>query len=221
MPVFYEARHAGEFILTEANGRRSRENLTIAENQEFQAGTILALIAVPDAVTASVSAVDGNTGDGALSLADPAVSAKAKNGDYRVVCIEAAAGGGKFKVEDPSGVGIGTATVGTAFNREVKFTIAAGSTDFVVGDAFTITVGVEAGDYQAVAYDPEGADGGEVAGAIAIYGAKTGAGETVKIAGLVRDCEVNGHILAWPEGITAEKKAAAIAALADAGIIVR
>lgn len=37
----------------------------------------------------------------------------------------------------------------------------------------------------------------------------------------VRDCEMNGHKLAWPAGITDNEKAAAEATLADAGVIVR
>lgn len=218
MTVFHEARHAGEFILTEANGKRSRENVTIAENQDFVAGTVLALLAQAGGVTTDAAADAGNTGDGTIAMADPAVNSKVKNGVYSVIFTAATA----FKVEDPNGVEIGTGATGTAFNKEVKFTITAGGTAFAAGDRFAITVGVESpGDYQAVAYDPTGTDGSEKASALAIYPAKTGAGETVKIAALVRDCEVNGHILTWPEGITADQKAAGIADLQAAGIIVR
>lgn len=218
MTVFHEARHAGEFILTEANGKRSRENVTIAENQDFVAGTVLALLAQAGGVTTDAAADAGNTGDGTIAMADPAVNSKVKNGVYSVIFTAATA----FKVEDPNGVEIGTGATGAAFNKEVKFTITAGGTAFAAGDRFAITVGVESpGDYQAVAYDPTGTDGSEKASALAIYPAKTGAGETVKIAALVRDCEVNGHILTWPEGITADQKAAGIADLQAAGIIVR
>lgn len=218
MAVLTEGRHAAEFILSEANLHRSRDNLTVAENQDFQPGTVLALLAIPDEVTASAGAAAGNTGDGTLTLADPAVSAKAKNGVYRVTATDATT----FAVESPSGVSIGNATVGQAFNKEVKFTIAAGGTAFVAGDAFEITVGVESpADFHAVAYDPNGTDGSEVPGAIAIYRAKTGAGETVRIAGLVREAEVMGPMLEWPTGITAVQQAAAIEALRDKGIIVR
>lgn len=41
--VFTEDRHAGEFILSEADGQRSRENGTIAAGQNLKAGTILML----------------------------------------------------------------------------------------------------------------------------------------------------------------------------------
>jgi hypothetical protein len=34
-------------------------------------------------------------------------------------------------------------TVAVAFNKEIKFTIADGATDFVVGDSFKVRVGIE------------------------------------------------------------------------------
>jgi len=40
-------------------------------------------------------------------------------------------------------------------------------------------------------------------------------------AGVVRDAEVNGNELVWPDGITANQKTTAIAALAALGIVVR
>lgn len=122
MTVFHEARHAGEFILSEANGHRSRENVTIAAEQDVAAGAVLGK------VTAS----------------------------------------GQF-----------------------------------------------------VPLDPSAEDGSEEAAAIAIYKAKTGEGETVDIAAIVRDAEVNGHILTWPEGISEPDTAAAVAELAALGVIVR
>lgn len=218
MPVFTEARHAGEFILTEANGKRSRENVTIAAEQTVLAGAPLALLALASGVTATAAADAGNTGNGTIAMEDPAVNSRVKNGDYIVIMTAATA----FKVEDPNGVEIGVGATGTAFNKEVKFTVTVGGTPMVAGDRFTITVGVEnPGDYQAVPYDPAGTDGSEKAAAVAIYPATTGVGETIKIAALVRDCEVNGKVLSWPEGISDADKAAAIADLAAAGIIVR
>lgn len=215
--VFIEPRHAGEFILSEANGHRSRENVIVAAEQAIEAGTILAFLAVVAGVTATVIAGAENAGNGTLTMAGTPVSSKAKNGTYVVIATSDTT----FAVEDPKGVNIGNATVGTAFNKEVKFTIAAGGTAFAAGDRFEVIVGVEAGDYQAVAYNPDGDDGSEKPAAIAIYPALTGEGETVKIAALRRDAEVNTHCLAWPEEIVAEKKAAAISALAALGIIVR
>lgn len=215
---FKEGQHAAEFILSEANGQRSREGVIVGESQKVEAGTILALLAQVGGVTVVAKAVAGNTGDGTATMSDPAVNSKAKNGTYRAT----ASSDTSFAVEDPNGVNIGNATVGTAFNKEIKFTIAAGGTPFAAGDVIEIVVGVETpGGYHAVAYDPEGDDGSEVAKAIAIYPTTTAAGEIAEIAAIFRDAEVNGKRLAWPEGISAEDKAAATEALAVAGIIIR
>lgn len=43
MTVKTEGRHAGEFILSEANGQRSREVGTVASGQVLKAGTVLEL----------------------------------------------------------------------------------------------------------------------------------------------------------------------------------
>lgn len=88
----------------------------------------------------------GNTGDGAMTLAGTPHGAGVVPGDYRVVCSAAAANGGTFTVFDPSGAEIGTATVGAAYDGPIKFTIADGDTDFVVGDGFTVSVAISGGD---------------------------------------------------------------------------
>ncbi|WP_420408691.1 head decoration protein [Hoeflea sp.] len=222
MTMLTEGRHPGEFIMTEANGQRSREALTIAESQTIQPGGLLAKLLVAAGATVSVADGDGDhTGKGDLTLADPAINGRAKDGVYTVVCTAAATNGGSFEVSDPAGKPVGVATVGTAFNKEVKFTIADGGTDFAVGDSFNITVVTEDSDFQYVAYDQDGTDGSEIPSAIAIYGAVTGASETVKIAGLVRDCEINAHCIEWPDDITEAEKVDAIQSLNDSGIIVR
>lgn len=96
--------------------------------------------------TVEAAAVAGNTGNGVLTLADPAYGAGVKAGTYRVIAIEPAANLGTFSVEDPDGVQIGVASVGVAFTGVVKFTIADGATDFVAGDTFTLAVAENAAD---------------------------------------------------------------------------
>lgn len=221
MTTVTEGRHAGEFLLSEANFHRSRENATIAFSQILLAGTVLAKIAVVAGVVATAAADAGNTaGSGALTLANPAVSSKVKDGVYAIICTEPATNGGTFEVFDPSGKSIGKATVGQAFNKEIKFTIA-DATDFVAGDRFTVTVEADAEDFQYVALNPAGTDGSEVAVAIAIYGVTTPADATAAIAIIARDAEVNGHQIEWPAGITAGQKADAAQALQARGIIIR
>lgn len=217
--VLTEGRRPGEAIMSEANFHRSRSNVVVAAEQTIEANGLLAKKAVAADVVVSQSYA--GTGNGVLTLADPAVSSKVKDGAYTAVCVTAAANGGTFRVEDPSGKLVGNATVGQAFDKEIKFTIADGATDFVVGDTFTITVAADAEDYQHVAYDPAGTDGSEVPVAYSIYAVETGAGETKQTAVIDNDAELNGHCIAWPEGITAAQKADAEQALRAAGIKVR
>lgn len=221
-PVLTEARHPGEFILSEGNRNISRENLLIGASQTILAGTVLGAAVVPGGVTASAVPAAGNTGNGVLTPASPPVSAKAKDGDYILTCTAASSNAGTFSVQTPDGREIGPMTVGVAFNKEIKFTLADGSTDFVVGDSIIFRVGVEnTEDLSFGALDLAATDGKAEAAAIAIYPAVTGVGESAKISGIVRQAEVNGKCLEWPAGITAAQKAAAIEQLDRKGIIVR
>ena len=55
-----EGRHAGEFLLSEAAGKRSRENVTIVSGQDLGAGAVLGKISASGKYTA----VDQAAGDG-------------------------------------------------------------------------------------------------------------------------------------------------------------
>lgn len=91
-----------------------------------------------DLGAATPAAVAGNTGSSG-TIGTVTVGA-AKSGVYHVNCIEPATNAGKFTVEDPDGIEVGIATVGVEFvGGGLTFTIA-DATDFVSGDAFTITV---------------------------------------------------------------------------------
>lgn len=47
-----ETTHAGDFILSEANGNRSRDNVTIVSGQDLAAGTVLGKITASGKYTA-------------------------------------------------------------------------------------------------------------------------------------------------------------------------
>ena len=80
-----------------------------------------------------------NTGNGAMS--GLALKANAQLGDYTVECITATTDAATFAVFDPLGRRMADAATDAAYdNGEIAFTIADGATDFIVGDAFTITV---------------------------------------------------------------------------------
>ncbi len=219
---FSEGRHAAEFLLSEANSHRSRDNLLLAASQTIIAGTILVASVIAAGVAAAVTADADNAADtGTLTMdgATPILD-DAQNGTYRAVCIAVAANGGTFEVFDPAGVAIGKVTVGAAFANQIKFVIADGATDFAAGEGFAIKVGIEDADLKYAAMPNTGPAGAKLA--IALYNVVTGPAETTtKTAGITRDAEVAGPRLEWPDGISAAVKAEAIAALASQGIIVR
>lgn len=220
MTVLTEGRHPGEAIINEGPGNYSREAITVAESQTILAGGLVARKAMDDAVT--VTQAFAGTGDGALTLADPAISTKAKDGVYTVVCVTAALNSGTFRVEDPNGKFLGNATVAAAFDKEIKFTIADGDTDFVIGDTFSITVAMDDSSFEYVAYNPAGTAGSEVPVGMAIYPATTGANESAEISAIVRHATLNGNCIAWPAGITTAQRVDALQALEDGrGIVVR
>ena len=213
MPVLTEGRHKAEFLVTEANGSLSRESVTILSGQNLQSGHVLGKV---DVGTASGAAVSGNTGNGAIS----AVSAgsTAKGGVYIATCIEPAANGGTFTVEDPDGVNVGTAAVGSAFTGPVVFTIADGATDFVAGDRFTITVAAGSGKYKE--YNPANTDGSQTAVAILYAAVDATAADTEGVV-IARHAEVNAAELVWFSGADANQKSTGLAQLKTHDIVAR
>lgn len=215
MTELTEGRHAAEFLVSEANGHRSREAATIADSSAIlDPGTVLGKLAVG---TASSEADANNTGDGTMSAIT--VGAGAKAGDYILTFIAAETDAGAFQVEDPDGVNIGTGEVGSEFSEGgLTFTVSDGSADFVAGDRFVITVAEGSGKYAPL--DTAGTDGSQNAAGV-LYGKADVDGQDADATVVIRDCEVDGGALGWPDGITSGQKDAAIAALARKGIIVR
>ena len=70
MTVLIEGRHPGEFLMTEANGQRSRENITIASGAGIiTPGTVLGRITASGKYLASaVGATDGSQTAVAIAL---------------------------------------------------------------------------------------------------------------------------------------------------------
>lgn len=209
MPVFTEPVHAGEHLVSEANGNRSRSVATITGGN-YTAATVLAKIGLGAAAAAAKAG--GNTGDGPISAVT--VGADAKPGVYKVRFTAAT----KFNVEDPEGFNIAKGTVGQAYDDDVGFTITAGGTPFVADDGFDITVA--AGSMKLTQLDPEAADGSQKAMAV-LFAAAPASEADVAATVHDRDCEVNGLVLVWPAGISDQQKATAIADLAERGVIVR
>lgn len=193
--------------------------------REIKLGTPLGKITAAGAVSATRAAVAGNIGNGTLTLANPAFAAGAMLGTYSVTCTTGGADAtSKFRVEDPEGVFVGEATGGAAFDKAVKFTIAGGGTDFVEGDAFTVTLSQASGadDGKIVAWDPDAADGSEKLWGFAwndvtaADGVDNPGGLAVRREAVLRD----GGIL-WPAGLSDADHTAAIEAADLRGIVIR
>jgi hypothetical protein len=208
-----EGQHKAEFIVTEGEGTISRETVTVLAGQNLKAGHVLGKVSVG---TASGAASSGNTGNGTISAVT--VGAGAKAGDYKVTCIEPATGAGTFSVEDPDGVTIGSAKVGTAFAGEIVFTLTAGSIDFAAGDVFGITVAAGSGKYKE--YNPANTDGSQTPVAILLdnVDAREGDKEAVIIS---RHAEVNEAELVWFTGATEVQKAVAFSEFRKQVILAR
>jgi len=221
MTILTAGRVAAAFVLSEAFGMRSRAAEFLGASQDIEPGQPLARVLDVAGVQVTSAAVAGNTGNGVLALANPAYSRAAKPGAYKATCIVAAANGGRFRIDDPAGVELGQVNVGAAFNKAVKFTIADGAADFVVGDSFEVLVDLDAGGETVVAWDPAANDGTEIAACLPLYREKTGAGERKAIATMARDAEIISGNIAWPANVTAEQKETALQQLALHGLISR
>lgn len=215
MAVKTEINRIGDIFRFEADKAYSRKEVTFTTDAgaaTLPVGTVVAKVTEAGATGAAVA---GNTGNGTIT-ASPTVGAAAKAGVYRVTCIATATNGGSFAVEDPDGVTIGTAVVGTPFTTHLTFTVTDGSTDFAVGDAFTITVAAGSGKYKAI--DFASTTGAEVAAGVLVDQITLSASADTPGVIVDRFAKVVKANLVWPAGATTNQKNAAIAQLEAMGI---
>ncbi|MCB8835945.1 head decoration protein [Aurantimonas sp. VKM B-3413] len=224
MPVFKMSRAPimSGLLKWESNPEFCRETGTLLAGagaaRIVKLGTLLGLITAAGAMAASASADAGNTGNGTMTMADPSTTTAAKAGIYRVVCTTGGADGtSKFRVEDPEGVQVGTATGGAAFTKQIKFTIAGGGTAFAPGDAFSVTVSIAADDDDGkiVAWDPDATNGSEVIHGVSLVEATAadGVDNTTDLLFTRRDSILFIGAIQWPNGLTSDQKAKAVADL--------
>ena len=215
MPVQTEKNRLGDILYWEEENRFSREEVTILSGQSLSTGTVVGKItkSVPDAGTPD----EGNTGDGTVTGVTG--GSKTMIGTYVLECITAGTGNGVFKVIDPDGNRLDDAKAGSAYtSSHLNFTINVGTTDFAVGDKFTIEV--TEGSNRVKQIDFSATDGSQEAYGILIgdYDASSG---DVKGVAVVRDAVVNPDNLVWPDGATDTQKAGALKQLAARGIVTR
>jgi hypothetical protein len=218
-----ETKHAAAFLLSEADGYRSRRRITLANSTAaevtLRAGLVLGAILV-GALSATAAAFAGNTGNGAMSAIT--VDAGAPQGVWRVLVIEPGANAGVFIVERPDGRIDGRGTVGTAYDGGINFTLADGSADFVSGDGFNITVTAATATNQGafVAHAPAATNGTQTPAGVLFDDVTIPANGTAEGVAIDRDAEVRDADLVW-NGHSDPQKAAARAGLEALGIRVR
>ena len=215
MPSNLEGKYTAEFILSEANGSRSRENVIVLSGENLKAGHVIGRTLVSPTVGAA-AALGTNVGNGTVSA--PTAGNGVQRGTYKVVFTEPNTNLGTFNVFDPSGQFIGDGVVGTAFAGEVGFTISDGATDFVAGDAFTIAV--TGGTYKVEEYDPADVSSGGRPYGVLLSNVDATAADRPGVA-IVRQAEVREADLTWFSGATATQRETARDLLAAAGLIVR
>lgn len=130
----------GEFIAREAPGGYSRETIMVKGGSGvLPAGRMLGALTTTS--TSAVKASGANTGNGTMGAIT--TTPNTRPGLYTVRITVAALNAGTFEFRDPSGTLQATGTVGVAFSAAgLSFTLADGTTDFIVGDGFDITVPV-------------------------------------------------------------------------------
>ncbi len=219
MNAYSESTYLGDVLKCEAPNLYSRDTVTVLGGSGAErvliAGTV---IAARTRSEVTVTAGDGNTGNGEATPADPALGALAEAGIYRLACIPAGAAG-TFQVLSPKGYVLPNLTAGTAYTGDhLNLTVADGTTDFVVGDTFAIEV---AGDGKVVAFNPAAVDGTAEAIGIVAYDVTAPDGTDAEVTAILRDAVLADRAIVWPAGITEAQKNAAIVDLEARGILVR
>jgi hypothetical protein len=177
--------------------------------------TTTARVGNPTAASVANAGNTGNSTSSAVTVTGYAPSL----GDYKVVFTQPNTNLGTFDVEDPSGKIIGTGNVGTAFKGGgLSFTIADGSSDFVAGDGFVVTVAAGSGKYRQ--WDPANVDGSQTAAGILYQNIDATVADKMATL-LARASEVNLSELIWPTGANAATIAAGNAQLKAIGILCR
>lgn len=221
-PVLTERRHSGGFLVSEANGQRSRDQVTILQQaSNFQSSSTPILPAgvvlgeVLDGTSATYTANAGNTGTftcGAIAL-----SAGVIEGTYVIEFIAATV----YNVYAPNGDLVGEGHTGVAFAAGgLGFTITAGGTAAVAGDGATIALAANANVGLYAPLNLSAADGTQIAVNILFNETDASQGNT-KVTVIARGAEVNGSELVYPAGATANQIAAINAQLVALGIIIR
>ena len=211
MTVKTQPKYLGDVLKYEGPNIFSRDLATLTAG-DLELGAVIGRKAPAVTVTPG----GGNTGNGVMGTVT--LGPAALPGDYVLTCITAQLDAGIFSVVDPKGLPLPDLTVAVPYAGDhINVTLADGSTDFVVGDTFTISVSVssEIGEF-----DPAASDGLQFAAGI-LTEAVDASTASVETAIIARHAIVSDAALVWKTGVTAPEKAVAIGQLQTLGILVR
>jgi hypothetical protein len=207
-----ETKHAGDFVATEAVGRRSRDTVTILSGQNLGVGRVCGKVVEGTATGSKISGT-GNGTVGAVTLGQ-----NAQVGTYVLTVTAASANAGTFSVVAPDGERLPDLTVGVAYaSSHINLTIADGSADWVVGDVVNVVVAAGSGKWVAVA--PAAVDGSQFAAGVLFNAVDATGGDKTGVM-MTRACELNRSRMDFGS-LNNTQIATAIAQLAALGIIVR
>ena len=217
MSVISEGNNLGDVLKFEGPNLYSREEITVlggsGSDRILVIGEVLGKRTKSDVV---VAADGGNTGDGTAGTVT--LGAMAETGTYTLTCITAAANAGTFQVQTPKGYVLPNLEVGQPYAGDhFNLTISDGTTDFVVGDKFTLGI---SGDGKVVALELAGMDGSQKAVGVIAANVTAPDGTDTNSVAIVRQAIVSDAALIWPAGITAQQKSDATAQLEAVGIII-
>lgn len=215
MPIINEPNRLDDILRRELDPGFCREEVVVMQGQTLALGAVIGRRTTVCPETATPKA--GNTGNGTVELVTPGPAVRL--GTYTLVCSAAAENGGVFQVFDPDGMRLADASEGAEYDQpQIGFVVNDGTTDFAVGDTFSIAVAE--GDGQVKAVDTDALDGTQNACGFLITAcdASGGVGRSVAIT---HDAFILAANLVWPADITAPEKALALKQLAARGILDR
>ncbi|WP_051949248.1 head decoration protein [Methylosinus sp. PW1] len=195
----------------------SREEAALLANNAVIIGTPLGKVSIGAASVAAKTG--GNTGNGVFSLdGTTPIIVSAEVGVYAVRCIAAASNSGTFRVFDPKGRALGDVVVGSTFANQIKFAIADGATDFIVGDGFDVTIAAGSGKIKIL--DPAALDGSAKCEGFSAIVRDPGNADG-RIVYIKRTAILADSGIVWPVGFTDAQKAQALADVEPRGVVVR
>lgn len=221
MTTLTEGPRTGEFIISEASGGRSRDQIVLASGNNLPAGRVLGTV-ITAATVVSAAKSGGNIGNGTFALdATTPLLPGGKLGVYTLRCISVAANNGTFRLESPDSVvlrDIVMAAGAGAVAEHVQGTLADGPIDFVVNDGFDITV--SAITTKDAEWNPAGTNGSQFATGV-LYATVNATSADESAVALRRDAEVNGRLVTYRTGATTAQRMLAQQQLAATGITFR